>query len=401
MFSKKIKAGITLASTILVLTGCSTQALNTVNPTPGTNTTVTQSPINDLKFFKVSDENKSQYNNLISQNAVAAETSGKGTAGVSAPTATSSPMPMVAVAGDAKMAGGSASYPMMYFPQPGNFEEYIVTDFEEAKTAGFSGTYLKALTGIVKPITQKLGSDVRMVNSNGSSDENGVNPAAPGSSEKPVPYNGYYSPYQWQFTFVSSAKKEVYNIFISASETLVLRQKWGIKDLNPDEIKIDSSDAIKLIKTAIANKGFTSPDNQQQQGYYGPEAEILYEVPKDTSWYLYLEKDKGRLVWSINVNVNYNYPVATRDIAVSPSGGTTSASSGSSADMPTTNAVAPSIYPVSPEFWYSGGYARVDASTGEIISLTRPTRYRNTPVMTPPCCKTDPGVAPAVDPVKK
>lgn len=33
--------------------------------------------------------------------------------------------------------------------------------------------------------------------------------------------------------------------------------------------------------------------------------------------------------------------------------------------------------PVEPEFWYSGGYARINAETGEIISLNRPIRYEN------------------------
>jgi hypothetical protein len=404
MLSRKMVSHVTVAATILILSGCSTAGINNIDPNGNNTNNVNNNTGSGLTFSKVSEDKKSQYNNLITQNAVAVNESATApSAGATAPASA----PMVAVAGDAKMASGISAYPMSYFPQPGIFEEYVVTDFEEAKTAGFSGTYLNALTTVVKPVINKLGTDIRMVNSYGSSDDSGVNKS---NTTEPANNPGYYNPYQWQFTFVSSSKKEVYNIFISSTETLVLRQKWGIKDLDPNEIKIDSSDAIAKIKTAIANKKFTAPDDQQQ--YYSPEAEILYELPKDASWYLYLEKDKGKLVWNINFNYyNNNGPIAYAKDA----GGTTGSSGSGTAravaavapDTPVATTIAvgepnpgtPVMMPPSPEYWYNGGYARVDAATGDILSLVRPTRYKNVNVY-PPCCKTDPVPmpAPAVDP---
>lgn len=403
MFSKQFVSKVTVAATIFILSGCSTAGPNNIYPAPVSNNTNNQPSLTDLKFSKVSEQKKSEYNALITQNAVNESATAGATSSATAPAPASAPMaPMVAVAGDAKMSAGMGAYPMSYFPQPGMFEEYVVIDFEEAKTAGFSGTYLNALGTVVKPIIQKLGTDIRMVNSNGSSDDNGVNKSETvnnNSSDKPMPAPVYYNPYQWQFTFVSSSAKQVYNIFISSAETLVLRQQWGLKDLNPNDIKIDSSDAIKIVKNAIADKKFISPDNQQI--YLGPEAEVLYDLPKDATWYLYLEKDKGKLVWSLNFNYNNNnYPI----VYAEGSGGGVASSTGavrsSTTSADTSIAVGepnpgiPSAMPAYPEYWYNGGYARVDAASGEILSLARPTRYKNVNVY-PPCCKTEPMPLPA------
>jgi hypothetical protein len=390
MLRKRMIINVAAAASIYILSGCSASGLTTVDPGTGNTNTTTQSPASDLKFSKVSEDKKSQYNTLIAQNAVnESATAGGTTSNTAAPSAPSAIAPMVAVAGDAKMAAGVAAYPMNYFPQPGVFEEYVVTDFDEAKTAGFSGTYLNALNTIVKPVIANLGTDIRMVNSYGTSDDNGetkadqAQPAVTQEKPQAMPLN-YTQQYQWQFTFVSSSRKEVYNIFISAAETLVLRQKWGIKDLNPTDIKIDSSDAIKIVKKAIADKSFTSPDNQPV--YSDPNAETLYELPPNANWYLYLEKDKGVLVWSLNINYNYGGPIAyaaDAPVAVSArdTAGATEGSSGGSATTgvgvayPGTTVIAPP--PSYPEYWYSGGYARVNATTGEILSLVRPSRYKN------------------------
>lgn len=366
MFNEKIKKGSLLLSLMLIMSACSQPLTGTPNPgstTSGsTSNTVISEPSN-LQFNKVSESKEVEYNSLITKSTTAQQS--VNTVSASAPTMA----PMVgatsadAIGGGAKMA---APY-MSYFPAIGPFEEYTVIDFEEAKTTGFSGTYLDTLNKIVKPVVKGLGTDARMTNSNGSSDSNGINKSeeqpqnTTGGAEIAI-YPNYYQQYQWQFTYVSSSKKEVYSIFVSTKETLVLKQKWGVKDLSPDEIKIDSSKAIQIITDAIKNKNFTSPDNQPI--YAQPNSETLYEIPNNTSWYLYLEKEKGKLIWNINMNIRYDYPMAVPSVRSDSSVSNTATST------------APMI-PQQPEFWYSGGYARIDAASGEIMTLTRPMKYKN------------------------
>lgn len=353
MLSRKVKASSSLIALVILLTACGQPTTPDVNNTG--NPTVISQPSN-LKFNKVSDARMAEYNSLITQ--ASGQESAVANNSVSAPASA----PMVgatsadAIGGSSKMAMPSF---MPYFPAVGPFEEYTVIDFEEAKTSGFSGTYLDTLNKIVKPVITGLGGDARMTNSNGSSDQNGVNKSdeQPTQSSNPdVAVMPYYPQYQWQFTYVSSSKKEVYSIFVSSKETLVLKQKWGIKDLSPDDIKIDSNKAIQLITDAIKNKDFKSPDNQPV--YAQPNSETLYEIPANSSWYLYLEKEKGNLIWNVNMNIRYDSPIMRPMVK---DGG--------------TNEVA--VAPQAPEYWYSGGYARINAATGEILTLSRPMKYRN------------------------
>jgi hypothetical protein len=144
----------------------------------------------------------------------------------------------------------------------------------------------------------------------------------------------------------------------------VLRQKWGLRKLEFENIKIDSKDAIKIFSDAIKNKDLKSTDNQEQ--YIDPNSEILYDIPKEnTSWYFNLENDKNNLVWSVSMNINYNYPipaVMNPDTVVSSEG-----ASGVSFAKPY----------IGPTYWYSGGYARIDANTGKLLNFTRPVKYKN------------------------
>lgn len=361
MLNKKLKTGSAIISLVILLSACGQPTTSNLNNVDNGATVISQ-PSN-LKFNKVSEGKVAEYNSLMTQasgqeRSVSSSASGGGTSPVA---------PMVGAAsadaiGSSKMAMPSF---MPYFPAVGPFEEYTVIDFEEAKTAGFSGTYLDTLNKIVKPVIVGLGGDARMTNSNGSSDGSGVNMSnEPTPTQSATPEMAYYPQYQWQFTYVSSSKKEVYSIFVSTKETLVLKQKWGIKDLSPDDIKIDSNKAIQIVTDSIKNKDFKSPDNQPV--YSQPNSETLYEIPANSSWYLYLEKEKGNLIWNVNMNIRYDNPIV----------------------RPMVNGnTAVAIAPQAPEYWYSGGYARINASTGEILSLSRPMKYKNVypePMPVPP-----------------
>src|ERR1041384_27426 len=118
MLRKRMIINVAAAASIYLLSGCSTSGPTAIDPVNGNNNggNTTTSSINDLKFSKVSEDKQSQYNNLISQNAVnesakAQAATGSGGTTAAAPSAVAT-APMVATAGDAKMASGMAAYPM-------------------------------------------------------------------------------------------------------------------------------------------------------------------------------------------------------------------------------------------------------------------------------------------------
>lgn len=342
---------------LLNLTGCGQQSIGT-NTNPNLST--------ELKFNKISSERETQLKSLInSSTATNTDQAGSGTSStannpVSVPPQAPSAMP-------AKGATVGSYVSPYYFPQPGNFEQYVVTDYQEAKKEGFSGTYLAALDKVVKPLVSTLASDSKLVNTSGSTDENGMNKSI--NNQQQVPE---YSPYQWQFTYTSTSKKEVYNIYISEKETLVLKQTWGILNMNTQNIKIDSNTAINTIKEAVKNKDFQLPDNQFI--YYGSDAEPVYELPAKTVWYFYLEMDKGDLVWNINFSVPYDLPVPTPVDKPLPTVEVTSAPvAGGDSNTGVSTPVTPST-----AIYYSGGYARINAATGKIITFNRPVKYGKT-----------------------
>lgn len=375
-----------LVSTSIFVTGCQQNlASNPATQTQNGQTTTTNNvDVNGFKFTKVSQTDLAKYNSMVSQNAQATQNksesaiapSAGSTSSASSPAAAPAPMAAVSSSGivASDMAKGGA-FPMSYFPYSGAFEEYTVVDFEEAKSAGFVGSYSDIVTKVIKPVIKTLASDARMTYVNGNLDSNGMNKneTQPTASINP---NYYYNQYQWTFTFVSSANKEVYNFYISSESTLILKQKWGLKDLSYDNVKVDSSQAIKIVTDAIKDK--TVATTNQDISYAGSNTEFIYDLPKNTNWYLYLEKEKDALIWNINLNINYNYPIypvmPMYDTATSSSSGVSEGSTGSSGGS------APTVMPTAPaEYWYSGSYARIDATTGKILQFTRPTRTKAEP----------------------
>lgn len=391
-YSTAKKASVILLS-FLMITGCSSLTPGGTGTTP---TGFEQTEFAGLKFTKVTDKNVSLLNN-VQQSSANTASGTSGATGMAQPVAARESAPLAAPAPNSVSSGVPATDSAVradiapaskmaapsyvgYFPSPGPFEEYVMINFEEATSSGFTGTYIETLTKIVKPIITAWSKDARQTSVNGSTDPSGKNVNVDTQKDiAPVPY--YYSPYQWQFTYISVSKKEVYNIFVSSNETLVLRQKWVIKDLNPDEIKIDSNQAIKIVTEKISDKNYKSPDNQEQ--YKSPNSEILYSIPDKAMWYFYLSQEKEGLIWNVNFNfynqpnVGIAVPLITSDTAVS-SGGSASGSTGTVSPGVSTPA-RPSVAPQPSTYvWYSGGYARINAKTGDVLSLSRPMKYTET-----------------------
>ena len=334
---------------------CSTNVdVGVVNPSPGASanitvnssqTTFSQKEIAGLKFNKISDQNIGLINNQNNnRNQSKASQTGVSPNSLSNPQA---PLPLGASqrangsTADAAVGKGGAESSRSsyggYFASQNPFEEYAMTDYEEAQTKGFTGTFIETYNAMVKPLIKEWTNDAKAssVYGNAGSDGKGIDNVA-----------NWYSPYQWQYTYVSQSKKEVYSVLVSSKETLVLRQKWNLKNLNDQNIKIDSSTAIKTFIEKIKDKNYNA---EYDNNNLGPNSQPLYDIPPNNYWTFYLSQEKSSLIW--NINTNYLYPT----VAPQPLNGQSYVNT-----------------------WYSGGYAKIDASTGVLLYMTRPVKYTET-----------------------
>ncbi|MFN8578978.1 MAG: hypothetical protein U0354_19290 [Candidatus Sericytochromatia bacterium] len=281
-----------------------------------------------LKFNKVSDQNVNLINNQQKSQGKSGSVSNS-----AAPLAPSSDMvsrqgvsaPEMSRIGKPDIYGG-------YFNSQNPFEEYIMIDYQEAKTKGSNGSFLESYNSIVKPIIKEWTNDYKSTYIYGNINDNNQN--------NDVNINGF--PYTWQYTYVSPSKKEVYSILISSKETLVLRQKWVLKNFIDTNIKIDSVRAIKIFSDKVKDKNYNS---EYDNNNLSPNSKPMFEIPDNTYWTFYLSQEKDYLVW--NINTNYIYPTIP----------------------PIQNGQSYT------NTWYSGGFARINAETGEIISMSRPVKY--------------------------
>jgi hypothetical protein len=395
----KLFLSFVLASNLIYTTACT---LNPSYPMSPEEKTITNNDETDLKFTDVSSEKLAQFNSYISRGMSGASTTAGNTSSIYpsaslapsvAPSASSYPIPQASSSssGDSSNSSSGSSYPSSssssgysssypssyytsapYYPVPmptysaypmpnsyfyGNFEEYIVTSSQEAKSKGAIGSYLDITKKIVNPILSKLGKDARLISGFGLTDGKGVTQktdiypssipsTSPSTYSSPSPY--YYQPYyNWQFTYVSSSKKEVYSILISSNETLVLKQVWGLKQISTSNIKIDSTDAIKIVKKAVENKNdlrMPAPMPTYRPYYDDPMTEEIYSFQDYFEVSNNLEQYENKVFWNINFSIPYDRQITTGDNGESYS--------------------------------YSSGIATINANTGEIVYLQRITKYK-------------------------
>jgi hypothetical protein len=157
----------------VIINACGVTTGNITNPN-GSNSTVNTS-IGTLKFSKVENSKLAEYNNLLNRNLSAPNVNAPASSDSSMGSGSSARMSAPSIAPESKMVAPGLDIAMRYFPYGGFCEEYAVIDFEEAKQSGFTGTYLEALNKVVKPIISQLASDIRLVNTSGSTNLEGAN----------------------------------------------------------------------------------------------------------------------------------------------------------------------------------------------------------------------------------
>ncbi|MFN8674486.1 MAG: hypothetical protein U0457_20695 [Candidatus Sericytochromatia bacterium] len=315
--------------------------------------TFKSSEINGIKFQKA-DPNKP----LENMNKSNGNTSGTPSVATSGGTNPSVAAPAMAPATDAAISerAGALSKSIGIarpFISSNPFEEYVMTDYEEGITQGFSGSYIDAYNKIVKPVIKEWATDVRLTSSSGTTDEKGNN-----KNITPIK-DGMYDQFKWNFTFASNSKKEVYSFYIGEKDTYVSRQKWSLKDLSAESVKIDSTKAIEIYKEKVADKNY-EPENANY--YKSPNSELLYTIPKNGTWSFYLQQEKEGLIWSVNVYFQTEYEKTETA-------------------QPVTQDPAKPVFTKPTPFKtisYSGGSARIDAKTGKVLSMNRIIKYTST-----------------------
>lgn len=144
----------------------------------------------------------------------------------------------------------------------------------------------------------------------------------------------------FSFQWVSNAKQETLMIYVLDKEIRMHRMVWGPPNIDISQVKVDTADAM-----ARAKKAFS--DRSKDPGYsvypgsdnLDPSVNVLYAIPEDASWDISLNEQQGKLRYFVSVNFKIN-DVASRRSDI-----------------------------------YVGGFMEMDAMTGKIEQLNRPTWY--------------------------
>jgi len=390
MKTKKLIMGFI---SLTLLTSCTTGGLNNiiagVTPNPSVNSSISpDSKGPKLNFTPITKDHEklissgSGASGGVTAPMMASPTNMKETVGAPAmmpvpniiPSAAATSAPMASVAPDFSYgfrsdSGSRSGFYSSWGYYGSGFDDYILSDISEASMEGFVGNFNDTKNKIT-PYVKDWASDARLIDFNANVDNTGNNISANlTQNDLQNKYDYYFYPdysFGWMFQYISSDKKEKLIIYVSAKEILYIKQKWTLKDLSTDEILINSNKAIQIVKDAIKNKTFVPvpPEGETvtpitpwwDNSEYKDQYEIIYDIPDDSLWNLYLYKEVTdkykRIVWNIDVRISFTRPPEKQDT------------------INGANMIIPAPY-------INSGYAKVDAKTGDILELTRP--LKNTP----------------------
>lgn len=313
---------------------------------------------NQLAFSPISEANKA----LLGARGEAA-------GGMAAPQAADA-----RIAAPAMMPAPDMHVPVGYWPGG----DYDLAESSEAKAPGFSGTFSEVLDKHIRPLVQGWAGDASLRAAGGYADDKGVNPAT-GDSVRPYADG-------WRFTYFSPVKMESLSFLVNGNQTLVLKQRFKSREQDIQSPALGSTEVITIVTKAITDRNAVANDPEMGKGggsvgiavpgiavnptvavdappppmdagnassagsatapampiHHAPQEEIIYEVPAGAKWDLNLYREPNRLVWNVSLMVEMP------ETAVSSDGKRTG---------------------------YGGGWARVDANSGALLSLERPRKY--------------------------
>lgn len=297
-----------------------------------------------------------------------------------------------------------------YFGGP--FGQMKLESVTEANAAGASAGFLDLQSRVIGPALADWAPDARLLNTNGTLDAQG-NPLTGTES--------YPGELAWHASYASISRNEVLDFTVSAEATHVVRMHWVPVALDVASMKVDAKAAVDTLAKALASQTARSKEDELGHDYFfdgsgtggnvgvgiavpaiavgepapmpgpvaqGPTPETLYRLAPGGRWNVNLQAIGDKLVWELSYNVN------TPDVAVSAPAATAMPASAPMAVMQVaTTTSAPAAAPVvalppdyKPKPWTDeSAYGMVDAKTGALIRLRRPTRYTypDTPAVQP------------------
>jgi hypothetical protein len=310
-----------------------------------------------------------------------------------------------AAAGDVREAGAPTA---AIAPSPYSFGTYFGGPFgqmkldavTEATAAAVAGGFLEVQANVVGPAVADWATDARLLGSNGTLDEAG-NPVS-GTENYP-------GELAWHATYASVSRSEVLEFQVGANGTKVVRMHWTPVTIDAAAVKVDAKAAVEILAKAVVSRvrskeeelghdyffdgsangntgvGIAMPAIAVGEpapapgSYQGPTTETLYRLKPGGRWYVNLQAIGDHLVWELNYT-----PTAGTVVAPGMDAAVSSPAVAPRAVMQATTTAAPvTAVPImapapdyQPQPWTDeNAYGMVDAKTGELIRLRRPTSY--------------------------
>ena len=309
-------------------------------------------------------------------------------------------LPVVSDFSVQQMAVAKPAIAPMYYYGGHDFNQYTIQFAEEnIYPAAKGNTLLTVYNQSVQPLLAEWDTAARLIESrsllNAQEPEYIQLPGSTGEPQKVMP--------RFVFRFASTRLKETLNVYVLEGEIRVHRMVWGENQINIAGVKIDSDQAVAIVRKAVANRsdqpGYTVyPDASSRT----PEMKIIYSLPEKLVWQIQLNQQEGK---KLRYFVSFFYGqgggmpmpvpmvgVATpammmralsTDTVVSSEGTTSSIAVGE--PYPGRPVPQPEV-----ESW--SGSAEIDAVTGKLISLNRPVVYQAAVMPIPtPCVKSEDG----------
>jgi hypothetical protein len=158
------------------------------------------------------------------------------------------------------MAIGPSFSPYMYATYfPGPFGLMRLKSVTEATQKGATGTFKEVQEQVVYPVLDAWAKDAALVDTNAMVGDDGrlfaSSQAFPGMSG-------------WRFTYSAFGRNEVLIFLVTALETRVLRFRWERAVIDPRSITVDSGEAIAKVVAAIRDKAFKAKEELLGRDYF-------------------------------------------------------------------------------------------------------------------------------------
>lgn len=219
-----------------------------------------------------------------------------------------------------------------YFGSP--FDQVELKFVEELRFAAPKGnTLLTTYRQDMLPLVNAWDSNARLLMSSASEGQETY--YLPNDAQEPEQVAVNFS-FQW----VSNEKQETLMIYVLDKEIRMHRMVWGPPNINLNTVDIDTADALARAKRAFADRG-QNPGYPvyPESGNLDPNIRVLYAIPEEAAWDISLSEQQGKLRYFISVNFKVNDTASQRS------------------DI------------------YAGGFIEMNAMTGKIEQLNRPTWY--------------------------